>query len=648
MQSTFRLLCLCFILFHLSSCQKNFEPAPPLENEASSHEFLTERDPSPTWSTATTVLGSPKNIPYAVNTIRQAYNQVYGTNLTTLQPNYLYVRFLPQDAEDIGLLLNTELEFWDFPLHREIISLGEKYHDPTVSSPDLTWQYAVVPADFSFPSVQYEILEPLALVPEDCKVAQAAFAISQNEYEVPDEFVKDPEIKNGTVDFQLTKDGKDLGGDTPEAPGPGNTLLNPAACGCALPDNVRKPSGCVTVQDERLGVFDPVRQVQVMTSSSRIFGFIFHRSTYTNENGCWQINHKYSGKIHVWVKFISATCEIRTMSSLLDLWDYSLPRKAYIDKFYGPNFNNISIQFNWNNIIDTRQFRNWVASTINNSIYETQRYFAFNGLPHPPGNLKILVSLWGVGNTGAAPMLDKLKQYGVGIPVVAGFSLQQLMTGVFGVEASNPAALIGFTVGSLIEGAAVPDIVFNFNDPTDVNADDVRETSYHELSHTIHFDKTGPLYWLDEIGFTAAHFGYGDGTDPGSGRVEIVESWGFMMGRRMAHIRYGDSHSNDGQDNTWQRRVERGVLQDGFIPFGWQYDLIDDNNQNPVNLVEPFGINSMPIQDAISGYTLLEIYATMNNNMLSIEQQKAALQPLLVPKGLSLSAYNALSAGYGF
>ena len=575
---------------------------------------------------------------------------MYGTNLTTLQPNYLYVRFLPQDAEDIGLLLNTELEFWDFPLHREIISLGEKYHDPTVSSPDLTWQYAVVPADFSFPSVQYEILEPLALVPEDCKVAQAAFALSQNEYEVPDEFVKDPEIKNGTVDFQLTKDGKDDGGDTPEVPGPGNTLLNPAACGCALPDNVRKPSGCVTVQDERLGIFDPVREVRVIVSRSHIFGFIFHRSTYTNETGCWQINHNYSGKIHVWVKFESATCDIKTMSNTLDLWDYGQPRKAYIAKFGGPNFNNISIQFDWTSTIDTKKFRDWVASTINNSIYEAQRYFAFNGLPHPPGNLKVLVSLWGNSdNTGAAPMLDKL---GVPNAVTASIALEGLLTGVFGVEASGLGALTGLSVGALLTGVPVPDIVFNMNDETDVNADDIRETSYHELSHSIHFLKAGDAYWLDEIGFTANHMGYGNGTDVGSGRVEIVESWGFMMGRRMAHLRYGNAHSNTPATVTWQSRVERGVLQDGFIPFGWQYDLLDNNSENPPDLIEPLGfpfdITAVPIVDNISGFTLLEIYNTMSGSMLSIEQQKSTLQFLLVPKGLTLANYNLLSAGYGF
>jgi hypothetical protein len=125
-----------------------------------------------------------------------------------------------------------------------------------------------------------------------------------------------------------------------------------------------------------------------------------------------------------------------------------------------------------------------------------------------------------------------------------------------------------------------------------------------------------------------------------------------MMGRRMAHLRYGNAHSNTPATVTWQSRVERGVLQDGFIPFGWQYDLLDNNSENPPDLIEPLGfpfdITAVPIVDNISGFTLLEIYNTMSGSMLSIEQQKSTLQFLLVPKGLTLADYNSLSAGYGF
>jgi len=558
------------------------------------------------------------------------------------------VRFLPQTPADVKQLLDTELEFWDFPLHHELVSLGEKYHDPSVGSPDFTWQYTVVPAGFTFPNVQYEILEPLALVPEDCKLAKKAFALSQNEYEEPEKYVPDPEIKNGIVEYELPNDNKVEPGDISEIPGPGPTLSNPTPCGCPLPDNVRKPSGCVTVEDNNLEIFDPVREVRVIVSRTQLFGFLFHRSAYTNEKGCWQINHNYSGKIHVWVKFESATCNIKTMSNFLDLWDYTFPRKAYIEKFGGPNFNNIGIQFDWTDNIDTRRFRNWVASTINNSIYETQRYNTFNGLPHPPGNLKILVTPWGnEGNTGAAPMLDKapVNSYILGSPGLG------ILAGVFGVRIFFAPGLVPIIASWLT--VAAPDIVFNCNAAANVNADDIREISYHELAHSIHFERAGNGYWLDEIVFTIIHLGYGDGNDPGSGRVEVVESWGFQTGMAMTDLRYGVSHSNP-FGGTWGAISERSMFFDvgnTYIPFGWQHDLLDDNTQNPGGVAEP-NAPTPPfaplVMDNIAGFTRLEIFNTMTSNMLSIPQQKAALEPLLVPKGLTLPAYNALSAGYGF
>ena len=186
------------------------------------------------------------------------------------------------------------------------------------------------------------------------------------------------------------------------------------------------------------------------------------------------------------------------------------------------------------------------------------------------------------------------------------------------------------------------------NNAADVNADDIRETSYHELAHSIHFLKAGQSYWLDEIVFTMVHLGYGDGNDAGSGRVEVVESWGFQTGRSMADLRYGALHSNDGGLGTWQRRIERSVFLEGFIPAGWQYDLLDDNTQNPQGLTEPIGVTGATVVDNVAGFTRLEIFNTMTSSMLSITQQKEALLPLVIPKGQTVAAYDALSSEYGF
>ena len=578
-----------------------------------------------------TVLGQARTIPYSVDNIRQAYNNLYSTSIAAIQPNYLYVRFLPQSPTDVKTLLESDLELWDFPLHYDIFSIGETYHDPTVSDSNYTWQYAVVPADFIFPSIQYEIIERLALVPEDSRIAEEAFRITGNEYETPDEYEPDPQMVNGKFQFTLDHSSPP-GGESGERGGP---------CWCLTPDNMRKPSGCVQVFDNMLNQWDGVREVKVIVSKSRLFGIIFHRSDYTDEAGCWYINHKYKGKIHVWVKWESATCNIKTMKSNVDLWNYTFPRRAYIGKYNGPNFNNIAIQFNWTSSINSKTFRNWVASTANNAIYEFQNYAINNSLPHPPGDLKVLITPWGSGNTGAAPMLDKFSIWSQALFVL---SANQILKGVFMV-AAPVGTVLSLSLSTWLVAAA-PDIVLNWNDGGNANSDDIRETMYHELAHAQHFGQVGQGYWLDEILFTVANLGYGDGSAPGSGRAEVVEMWGWQNGRWAAHLRYGLSHSNPGAPatNTWQGRLERGTFASSYIAFGWQYDIQDNNALTP-NLDEG-EISGVTVPDAVSGYTQAQIFATMTPSMLSANQQRLVLQPTL-PPGTTLAAYIALATAYG-
>jgi len=150
------------LLLLFGACEKDFPPQPgenkPLETEGG---FVTDRDGEPE-----TVLGAAHSNPYAVETMRQAYNNLYPTDLPTLSPNYLYVRFLPQSPEDVGNLLKSGLELWDFPLHHDLISIGEEYQDPSITDAAYTWQYAVVPVDYSFPPFNTKFWNPWPLYPK--------------------------------------------------------------------------------------------------------------------------------------------------------------------------------------------------------------------------------------------------------------------------------------------------------------------------------------------------------------------------------------------------------------------------------------------------------------------------------------------------
>lgn len=554
-------------LLAAQSCKKDFLSDNAInsspENETGGGNWVAfDRD-----GEDVTVLGQARSNPYAVENIRQAYNNLYSPDISSLSPNYLYVRFLPQSPEELKALVQLGLDLWDFPLHHDIVSIGESYHDPSLPDSTYTWQYAVVPASFTFPNIQHEIIEQLALVPEDSRIAEEAFRLTNNEFETPDEYEADPPLVNGKFDFVL---------DHSSTEGPSAGSGGP--CYCPQPDNMRKPSGCVQVLDNMLNQWEGVREVKVIVSKSRLFGIIFHRSDYTNEGGCWLINHRYRGKIHVWVKWESATCNVKTMKSAVDLWNYTFPRRAYIGKYNGPNFNNIAIQFNWTSTINSKTFRNWAASTANNAIYEFKNYAILNGLPVPPGDLKVLITPWGGENTGAAPMLDKFSIWSQTLFALGGTSILQ---GVFMVAAPF-GTVLSLPLSTWLVAAA-PDIVLNLNEGGNVNSDDVREILYHELAHAQHFGQVGEGYWWDEIQFTIANLGYGDGTAPGSGRANVVEMWGWQNGMWATHLRYGLNHSSPGlpATNTWQRRLERGTFASGYLAFGWQYDIQDDNTQTP-------------------------------------------------------------------
>lgn len=294
--------------------------------------------------------------------------------------------------------------------------------------------------------------------------AQEAFNLTGNIYQVPEQFEPAPSIVNGKFDFLIDPENPGGGGGSGSGEGGGGS-----DCNCPVPDNVRKPSGCVQVFDNMLNGWEGVITVDVITSKSQIFGFVFHRKTETDNNGCWMINHKYYGKIHVWVRWENATCDIKTMDGDLDLWGYTFSRKAHIGSFWGPNFNNLPIMFNFTNAINTIAFRNWVASTANNAVFEFGGFVASQGIAGSlPGDLQILVDPWGDGNIGSAPMLDKM---GFVQQIILMGTPQALFAGVFNVLSLSPI----FTppLIPLAEWLVVfaPDITLNLSNAGEVNAD---------------------------------------------------------------------------------------------------------------------------------------------------------------------------------
>lgn len=106
------------------------------------------------------VLGDKLENPYTTENMRDAYAALYPTkSRNEVNTTHLYVRFLPENEGEFDLLTSSGLDLVDYPVDYEILVDGDYYHDPSIADDRITWQYAVVPADYEFPDVEYEILD---------------------------------------------------------------------------------------------------------------------------------------------------------------------------------------------------------------------------------------------------------------------------------------------------------------------------------------------------------------------------------------------------------------------------------------------------------------------------------------------------------
>jgi len=131
-----------------ASCERNQNELEIIENPILPVEIMIE-------------LGDEINDPYAIHNIELAKASLRsaGVNVPTIQANRKYIRFLPEDEDELDLLKSdSTLILFEFPLHYEIAVDGVFYHDPTLPADALTWQYTVVPIGRELPNVEYELL----------------------------------------------------------------------------------------------------------------------------------------------------------------------------------------------------------------------------------------------------------------------------------------------------------------------------------------------------------------------------------------------------------------------------------------------------------------------------------------------------------
>lgn len=176
-KQSLRFFALTLIGILMYSCQKddNFENGN-LTSQTTEQEPIVPPD---------LIVGLEKKLenPYTVSVMKQAFENLKAkkgalfsksaNDDLTIETTDYYVRFLLKNEEEKEILTDVDsLTLFDMPLDYELEEgVAGAYHDSSVPEGDITWQYTVVPVDYQFRDMQYEILANLFLQDEEEEVS---------------------------------------------------------------------------------------------------------------------------------------------------------------------------------------------------------------------------------------------------------------------------------------------------------------------------------------------------------------------------------------------------------------------------------------------------------------------------------------------
>ena len=676
-------------LFVILGCQRNELPLPIDEAEITNEQ---SEEIYGLVTAETTLLGTQRVNPYTVTNMTTAWNNLYSNEYTALPTTHKYVRFLPANADEMRILSDLDLIIYDYPLDYEVTSHGEYYHDPSIPADEITWQYAVVEPTFDFPSIQYEILADLVLVPYDSYLAAEAFRITGNDYSGfgngPDGFTpcppdcpnwpdcaEDPNVP--CEDTPPPPPGGGGGGGDPaspcdpsspdwpdclmvpfdEDPNNGGNFGNTTttnACGCEVYANPRKPGGCVILEDTQFPDPVGVNNVKVIVKDDWFGSY----KTYTDENGCWKINRIISNKFTWWVKFKSERVVIRGIRGA-KVWEYSLGIKDKVEEVATLPFNDEESFYTPSNDDQGTSKLYWYAATANNALYEFDGFAAQDGIAIPPAPLEILLTNYEADPS--APMFAQISKnplVAIGAFGLTYSTISLSSSSILFIIFQQAGGVISSTVSALLSAyivAFLPDVTYSYGAEIDKESDKVKNVFYHEYAHAAHYNALNDdLYWLGNAAEIISNGGYGDGTSPNAERIAIIEMWGFYIGYLYTDRQYGSNHSFLSSGSTgvslnrtrWiYTRLESSIPVDpssssGWLPKGLFYDCSDDNSQNPFGVIE-----GSPI-DNVKNFEILDFFQAINFSPTTMDQVKDFLIQHHLPIGETSSDIDALFLEY--
>ncbi|OQB29530.1 MAG: hypothetical protein BWY08_01845 [Bacteroidetes bacterium ADurb.Bin174] len=304
-----------FVAFALTSCDKN---------EVNNLTELTEPiakavDPV---DPEMIKLGKKRENPYSVENIRKAYQALQADGLLrapmNIQATNLYVRFLPKTEDEYQALKKQGYELFDYPLEYERVEGGSYYHDPNLPKDGFTWIYVVLPVDYVFGDIQYEIISELVLQDESeasgMAAAQKVKAIDTNDWSLIEE-----------KSFELT----------------GNEYYSKKESTNGMMKVKVKPSGRITIEDDVLK-----REIGIEGVKVRASRWFTAKYGYTNSNGEYTFNYTFNGPVDYSIVWEREDWDIRH-----GVWaqaTYNGPNT--VTNSWSVKINNSNIQFVYANV----------------------------------------------------------------------------------------------------------------------------------------------------------------------------------------------------------------------------------------------------------------------------------------------------------
>ncbi len=448
------------------------------------------------------IIGEKLRNPYSIEVMKQACDMLYPPTRgedpvsdSLIVPNVKYVRFLPTDSVEYRLLMDSDLELFNYPLDYDILGDPSDYHDPNLPPEQITWQYTVMPIEQTPPINRVEVLGT-GYVPDVGSSSLYDLAAIER-------------CANNMVVNEFTV-----------VPFGGTTNTPPPTTSTA------PPTGKIRIYDTNDTDEKVIKGVKGVKVRARHFFKI--RTAYTDEDGHYNINMRD-------FEDVNPRFELRFENR------YGFKLGYNVELIMPQTYNMGSTRSHTFEDSDTgKDYKAWVLCTINNAAYDWYKRCETEGMPKPPSDLYLWAMEMGRGASCMMLHHGTLEE-----------SKDDLLT-MWGYQTDERGLSDILELLSAIADLIGPDITVCNVDQ--LKTEDLYRSTSHELAHATHFQQVGASnqerarWWSYVFNYEATCIVLSSGAKtyeypglPYEERAGITEMWAYAVGYIMLYEYIGDN-----------------------------------------------------------------------------------------------------------